>query len=58
MLIVGKGEDVEEIEDEEELQKEEDIVRKKRKVIITKPPKSSTCLQGDRGRKQEKNVVM
>ena len=44
MLTKSKGEDVEEKEDEEELEKEEESVRKKGKVIITKPPKPSTAM--------------
>ena len=39
MLTEGKGEDVEEVEDEEELEKEVDPTKKKGKVIITRPPK-------------------
>ena len=52
MLTEGKGEDVEESEDEEELEKEEEPVRKKGKVIITKPPKPSIAVFTRRFRKK------
>ena len=49
MLIEGKGEDVEEVEDEEESEKEEEPMKKKGKVIITKP---STVVFTRRSRKK------
>ena len=52
MLIKGKGEDVEQVEDEEESEKEEESVRNKGKVIITKPPKPSTAVFTRRSRKK------
>ena len=39
MLTKDKGEDVEEVEDDEESEEEEEPMKKKGKVIITKPPK-------------------
>lgn len=44
LLTEGKGEDVEDVEDEEECKKEEETLKKNGKVIITKPPKSSTVV--------------
>ena len=52
MLIEGKGEDVEEIEDEEESEKEEEPIRKKGKVIITNPPKPSVAVFTRRSKKK------
>ena len=52
MLTEGKGEDIEETKDEEELEKEEETLRKKGKVIITKPPKPSTAVFTRRSRKK------
>lgn len=44
MLTEGKGEDIEDVEDENELEKEEELVKKKGKMIITKPPKPSVAI--------------
>ena len=52
MLTEGKEEDVEEVEDEEELEKEEEPVKKKGKMIITKPQKPSTIVFTRRSRKK------
>ena len=42
LFTEGKGEDDDEAEDEEDSEKEDELVKKKGKVIITKPPKPST----------------
>ena len=52
MLTEGKGEDVEEAKDEEELEKEKEPIKKKGKVIITKPPKPSIAIFTRRTRKK------
>ena len=44
LLTEGKEEDDDEIEDEEESEKEKEPVKKKGKVIITKPPKPSIAI--------------
>ena len=43
-MIEGKGDDVEEDDVEETKSKEEEPIRKKGKVFITKPTKSSTTI--------------
>ena len=52
MLTKGKGEDVEEAKDVEECEKEEEPMKKKGKVIITKPSKASTAMFTRRSRKK------
>ena len=44
LLTEGKGEDAYEIENEEEFEKEQETLKKKGKVIITKPTKPSTIV--------------
>ena len=56
MLIEGKGEDEEESE-EKESEKEAEPMKKKRKVIITRPQKQPTIVFTRRTRKGEKEVV-
>ena len=53
LLTEGKDEDVEKVEDEEEFEKEETL-KKKGKVIITKPTKPSTIIFTRRSRKKAK----
>ena len=44
ILTKSKGEDIDEVEDEDESKEEEEPLKKKGKVIITKPPKPYTIV--------------
>ena len=56
MITEGKGKDeeYEPKDDEEELEKEEELVRKKGKMIITKPSKPKTIVFTRRTKKGKK----
>ena len=57
LLIKGKDEDDDEEEDEDESEKEEEPVKKKGKVIITKPAKPSTAVFTKWSKKKDSKVV-
>ena len=57
MITEGKGEDENESE-EEESEKEEDPIRKKGKVIITKPPKPSIAIFTRRSKKKRGSDIV
>lgn len=58
MLTEGKGEDEDQEKDEEELEEEEEPLKKKGKVIITNPPKSSTAVFIRRSKRKGSDNVL